>query len=123
LIVSWDDLGGGFQSVAEGTSLFVMRFLVVGTSSSVSTLLITDQPAPVEISNTVDGQLITPVLTAGQLTVTLPNTAPLLPAIGDKTIAEGTLLTFPAGATDSDLPAQTLTYILGAGAPVGAAVD
>src|SRR5205823_5723823 len=33
------------------------------------------------------------------------------------------LLTFTASATDSDLPAQTLTYSLDAGAPAGAAIN
>jgi len=47
---------------------------------------------------------------------------PVLGAIGDKTVAEETLLSFTAAATDADLPANTLTYSL-VGAPTGAATD
>ena len=56
------------------------------------------------------------------ITVTENNTAPVLAAIGNQTVAEGALLTVPAGATDADLPAQTLTYSLVA-APAGAAIN
>ncbi len=47
----------------------------------------------------------------------------MLDAIGDKTVDEGTLLTFTASASDADLPAQTLTFGLDAGAPSGAVID
>lgn len=46
------------------------------------------------------------------VTVTQPNTPPTLQAIPDQTVAEGTQLTVTAVATDTDLPAQTLTYSL-----------
>ena len=39
------------------------------------------------------------------------------------TVNESDLLTFSAAADDPDLPAQTLTYSLGPGAPTGAAID
>jgi len=48
--------------------------------------------------------------------------APLLPAISDRSVNEGTPLTFAVLATDSDQPAQTLTYSLTAGAPAGASI-
>ena len=48
--------------------------------------------------------------------------APVLAAISDKSGNEGSLLTFTATATDADVPAQTLTYSLVAGAPFGAAI-
>jgi hypothetical protein len=51
------------------------------------------------------------------------NTAPVLAVIGNKTIAEGSLLSFTATATDADTPAQVLTFSLDAGAPAGAAID
>jgi uncharacterized protein (UPF0179 family) len=57
-----------------------------------------------------------------QVTVTEVNVAPILAAIGNKTVAEGSLLSFTATATDADVPAQTLTFTLGAGAPAGAAI-
>jgi hypothetical protein len=40
-----------------------------------------------------------------------------------QTVDEGSPLTVDVTATDSDVPAQTLTYALGAGAPAGAAID
>ncbi len=56
------------------------------------------------------------------VTVTEVNVAPVLGAIGDKSVAEQTQLSFTAAATDADLPANTLTYSL-VGAPAGAAID
>ncbi|HVE55945.1 MAG TPA: Ig-like domain-containing protein [Pyrinomonadaceae bacterium] len=50
------------------------------------------------------------------------NAAPKLTAIGNKTVDEETLLTFTAGANDSDLPANSLTYSL-VNAPAGAAIN
>ncbi|MDB6023840.1 MAG: N-acetylmuramoyl-L-alanine amidase family 2 [Verrucomicrobiales bacterium] len=50
------------------------------------------------------------------------NSAPVLAAIGNKTVSEGALLTFTAPATDPDV-GQTRTYSLDAGAPSGAAID
>ena len=59
------------------------------------------------------------------VTVTEANTPPVLAAIGNQTIAEGTELTFTAIATDADLPADTLTFSLADGSgsvPTGAAI-
>ncbi|MEA5074840.1 MAG: cell wall-binding repeat-containing protein [Coriobacteriia bacterium] len=50
------------------------------------------------------------------------NTAPVLTPIGAKSVAEGTQLAFTASATDADIPANALTFSLGAGAPAGAAI-
>ncbi len=50
------------------------------------------------------------------------NVAPEFAGIGNKTIDEETPLTFTAGATDSDLPANTLTYSL-INAPPGARIN
>ncbi|KUK47510.1 MAG: Uncharacterized protein XD74_1891 [Actinobacteria bacterium 66_15] len=57
------------------------------------------------------------------VTVAEVNSAPVLGAIGDRSVDELSELTFTASATDADLPANTLTYSLGAGAPAGAAID
>jgi hypothetical protein len=68
----------------------------------------------------------TPSLSATQtftVTVQEVNLAPTLGAIADRTISEGTLLTFTASATDPDLPAHTLTYTLGGTPPAGASID
>ena len=51
------------------------------------------------------------------------NTLPVLDPIGDKAGMANNLLTFTATATDSDLPAQTLSYSLDAGFPAGASID
>jgi PKD repeat protein len=56
------------------------------------------------------------------VTVTEVNDAPILGAIGNQTIAEGSPLSFTATATDADLPAQSLSYSL-AGAPAGATIN
>ena len=50
------------------------------------------------------------------------NTAPSLNAIGNKVLYFGQTLTFTATSSDSDLPAQSLTYSLDAGAPAGATI-
>ena len=51
------------------------------------------------------------------------NVPPVIAAIGPKTVNEGQALAFTASATDANLPAQTLTYSLGSGAPAGAAIQ
>lgn len=66
-----------------------------------------------------DGQLSTDRVV--NITANEVNSAPVLANIPALTVTEGTLLTFTAGATDSDLPANTLTYTL-IGAPVGALI-
>src|SRR5439155_839007 len=50
-------------------------------------------------------------------------TAPTLDLISNQTGPEGTLLTFTATASDPDLPNETLTFGLDAGAPAGAAIN
>jgi len=51
------------------------------------------------------------------------NEAPVLAGIGDVTVDEGSVAGFTAQGSDSDVPAQTLSYSLGAGAPAGASID
>ena len=48
------------------------------------------------------------------ITVNDINVAPVLAAIGNQTVDELATLTFTATATDSDLPADTLTFSLDA---------
>src|SRR4029078_11199611 len=57
------------------------------------------------------------------MTVGEVNVAPVLAPIGNKTVKEGSTLTFMASATDVDLPVQTLTYSLAPGAPSGASIN
>jgi uncharacterized protein (UPF0179 family) len=56
------------------------------------------------------------------VTVNEVNQPPVLNSIGDKSVNEGTMLSFTATASDSDTPAQTLTFSLGSGAPSGASI-
>jgi uncharacterized protein (UPF0179 family) len=57
------------------------------------------------------------------ITVGEVNQAPVLAAIGDKSVDEGSLLTFTVSATDPDSPANNLSFSLDAGAPLGASID
>jgi pimeloyl-ACP methyl ester carboxylesterase len=66
-----------------------------------------------------DGAWSVPVST----TVTVQNAPPTIAVIGNKSVNEGSLLTFTASATDADVPANTLTFSLDAGAPSGASID
>jgi hypothetical protein len=54
-----------------------------------------------------------------QIQVTQQTVAPTLALIGNKTVNELALLSFTATATDPDIPAQTLTFSLDGGAPLG----
>ena len=56
------------------------------------------------------------------VTVGAWNSAPALAAIGNKSVNQGENLAFTAVATDTDVPTQTLTYSLDAGAPAGATI-
>ena len=56
------------------------------------------------------------------VTVNPWNSAPVLAAVGNQTIGQGQTLAFTVSATDADVPAQTLTYSLDAGAPAGAVI-
>jgi len=76
------------------------------------TLRVTDNGAP----NLSDFETIT-------IVVTETNSPPVLGMIGDKTVNEGTTLTFIATATDADSPANTLIYSLDPGAPIGASIN
>lgn len=65
---------------------------------------------------TTDSETIT-------VTVDEANLDPVLGAIGNKTVDEGTELTFTASATDADVPADTLTFSLGNTPPTGASIN
>src|SRR5438034_11832106 len=48
---------------------------------------------------------------------------PILSPIGDRSVAEGTLVSFTASANDANDPVSTLVFSLKSGAPSGAAID
>lgn len=78
---------------------------------------------PVTIRVTDSGSPVMSDSETISITVNEVNTAPALAPIGDKAVNEGSLVTFTASAPDSDLPAQSLTYSLEAGAPAGAGIN
>jgi Putative Ig domain len=57
------------------------------------------------------------------ITVNEVNDPPVLDSIASKSVNSGILLSFSVTASDSDLPANHLTYSLGPGAPDGASID
>ncbi|MDB6025744.1 MAG: hypothetical protein JWM68_1967 [Verrucomicrobiales bacterium] len=57
------------------------------------------------------------------VTVTEANVAPVVAAITDKTVNEGSNVSFTATATDADLPANAITWSLDSGAPAGATIN
>ncbi|MDZ4821471.1 MAG: putative Ig domain-containing protein [Planctomycetota bacterium] len=57
------------------------------------------------------------------VTVGEVNIAPVMVPIADQTVNAGGTLAFNVIASDADLPANTLTYSLGAGAPDGATIN
>jgi hypothetical protein len=78
----------------------------------VASIVVTDDGDPA----LSDSQSITIILSA------VSDSAPVLAEIGSKTIAEGTVLTFTASATDAD-QGQTLSYSLDEDAPSGAGIE
>ncbi len=57
------------------------------------------------------------------ITVSEVNQAPVLAAIGNRSVDEGSPLAFTVSATDVDLPANKLSFSLDASAPAGATID
>ncbi|MCI0537364.1 MAG: cadherin repeat domain-containing protein [Verrucomicrobiales bacterium] len=53
----------------------------------------------------------------------VPGAAPVMAAIPNQTVNEGTTLSFTVSATDADVPAQTLTFTLERGSPPGTSID
>jgi len=93
------------------------------TSAGVFTWTPTEAQGPGSYSVTVvvsDGSLTASQTVAVQ--VNEVNVAPVLGAIGAKTVNELALLTFTATATDADIPVQTLTYSLSGTVPAGASI-
>ncbi len=107
-------LGAGAPAGASITAAGVFTWTPTeaqGPGSYPVTVIVTDNGTPA----LSDSELIT-------ITVNEVNQAPVLNAIGDKAGDELALLTFTADAIDGDVPAQTLTYSLGPGAPAGASI-
>ena len=75
------------------------------------TVRVTDDGSP----TLSDSEIIT-------ITVSEVNLAPVLDPVGNQSIPEGSLLVFAVIASDSDIPANALTFSLDAGAPAGASI-
>ena len=109
-------LDAGFPTGASidpstGVFIFTPTSNEVGQTNAV-TVRVTDNGEP-NLSSTV----------TFNVNVASVNTAPSITAIGNKTVNPGSTLTVNVVATDSDTPAQTLTYSLDAGFPTGASIN
>ncbi|MHB1307794.1 MAG: Ig domain-containing protein [Limisphaerales bacterium] len=80
-------------------------------------------PSSSEISFTVIDEAGASSTQSVTVSVTEVNTAPVLAAIPPQTVPEGGTLVFVLSASDADLPAQALTFAMGADAPAGATFD
>jgi len=80
-----------------------------------------DSSYKIGVQSTTPGEL--PIHEVFTITITDVNNAPVLGAIGSKTVNEHALLSFTATATDEDLPSDTLTFSLGGTVPAGASID
>ena len=92
--------------------------------------LFTWTPTPAQIGTNTFSIVVTdsgsPPISATQsfnVTVVGSNTPPVLAAVSNRTNAVGMTLTFTNVATDSDLPAQALTFSLGSGATTNASIN
>jgi hypothetical protein len=83
-----------------------------GPSTNVVAIRVTDNGSPSASAVTYVSVIVDEV-----------NAPPILQPIGDQVIAEGILFALSIHASDSDLPAQLLTYHLAAGAPAGCSIN
>lgn len=111
LTFSLDAGAPGGASITAGGAFTWTPTEAQGPFTNTVTIRVTDNGTPA-LSDTETIQIV----------VAEVNTAPVLAAIGDKSATPTNLLTFTAIATDADLPAQTLTFSLDAGAPAGASI-
>jgi len=109
-------LSGGATTVVDAgnTTSMTIASLVAGQSYSFFVTAYTADAIESDPSTTVT--FTVPV-------ATIANTPPTLGLLTDQVVIEGNTLQFKVSAMDSDLPAQTLTFSLGTGAPLGASID
>jgi hypothetical protein len=123
--------GERFRSAGECADLQFARHGAGGASinpsSGVFTWTPTEAQGPsvnsITVQVTDDGSPALSFSRTFTVTVNQVNTAPVLPAIADKTIKELSTLSFAVSATDSDIPANTLTYSLLGAVPSGASIN
>lgn len=122
--VSWDDPLALGRSLTDGTTLFAARLLLTGEIGTTNVVAIDSSSTPLEVSTNfqaIPTNVIT--LTPGHILIIPPNTPPVLTAIGNRTVTEGSLLIFTNHATDAESPPQTLTYSLDPGALSGMSIN
>ena len=107
-------LGLGLTTTADGTGTFSFSTVALTLGANLFTVRATDTAG----NQRSETRTITRVV--------IGNATPVLDAIGNQTIDEGSPLSFTATATDADLPANTLTFSLENGAsglvPTGASI-
>ena len=125
LVASDADVPPGALTFSLGTG--APAGVSINATSGVLTWTPTEAQGPgaslITVTVTDDGSPRLSASQSFQITVTEVNAAPVLEAIGDQTVAEGQVVKVTARATDSDLPANSLIFSLGTGAPSGAAID
>ncbi len=99
-------------SITSDTGIFTWTPTAGQAGSNAFTIVVTDSGSPALSTTQTFG-----------VTVVGGNSPPVLAAVPNQTIAVGMTLTITNTATDSDRPAQTLTFSLGSGAPTNAAIN
>jgi len=95
------------------------------TGSLIWVTSVADGPSTNSIQVRVTDSGTPPLSATGVVSVVVRsvNTAPSLAPIADQVVKQGDRLTVAVGATDTDQPAQTLSFALAPGAPSGATID
>jgi hypothetical protein len=122
---------GAFDPDPEQALTFSLENAPAGASINPSSGVFTwnpseDQgPSITAVTVRVTDNGIPPLSDTGTFTITVSevNQPPILAPLADRAVDEETPVTFSAGATDDDRPAQSLTYSLDEGAPAGAMID
>jgi hypothetical protein len=78
---------------------------------------------PITVRVTDNGSPALGATRSFNVTVSEVNVAPTIDVITNRTVNEGTALSFTATASDSDVPANSLAFSLAPGAPAGAAIN
>ena len=108
-------------TIPDGTAVFTVGFRVLGEAGKVSRVAAVDVPIQREV--TIAGKPGVLECAEGGVTAVLPiNTPPVLAVVSDQKVDEGKPLGLNLSASDSDLPAQVLSFQL-VGGPAGLTVS
>ena len=110
VLMSWADFSGQFPK--GPAALFTSNWTTTADFSGTTVNFTTSSRPPGRGLNA----------TSADITLGETNQSPVLGAIGNRTVDEGTALTFTINATDADVPANTLTFSA-SGLPTGATFD